>query len=136
MWIFVNMIMINVWLFNKKLNKSVKLPFSVLKVSLIWREFCTNTKLERVQLSLFHTFLLLTAWLQLQKSIANSSGKYLRVLFFVSTTRKEPLSTGKFNFKLRNMSFISAPFDSWQISVFELHRSVLVVKLNHFSSKF
>ena len=38
MWIFVNMIRINVWLLNKKLNKSVKLPFSVLKVSLIWRE--------------------------------------------------------------------------------------------------
>ena len=30
MRIFVNIIMINVWLLNKKLNKSVKLPFSVL----------------------------------------------------------------------------------------------------------
>ena len=40
MWIFVNMFMeINVWLLNKKPNKSVKLPFSVLKVSRVSREF-------------------------------------------------------------------------------------------------
>ena len=53
-------------------------------------------------------------------------------IFFVSTTRKEPLSRGKFNFKLRNLSCISALFDYWQISFLELRRSVLVVKLNHF----
>ena len=67
MWIFVNMIMeINVWILNKKPNKSVKLPFRVSWKSHVYRgSFITNTKLERVQLSFFYI-----DWLQLQKSIA------------------------------------------------------------------
>ena len=93
--------------------------------------FITNTKLERVQLSFFYI-----DWLQLQKSIAkfNFSGKCLRLFIFLSVPRGREGRKGQFNFKLRNLSFISALFDSWQISVFELHRSVLVFKLNYFSS--
>ena len=79
MWIFFNMIMeINVWSLNKKPNKSVKLPFSVLKVS----------RVSCVQLSFFYM-----DWLQLQKSIAkfNFSVRCLRLLIFMSVPRGRSL---------------------------------------------
>ena len=62
MWIFVNMIMeIDVWLVNKKQVSHIPAALWCLKsFTYIEGVFITNSKLKRVHLSLFLTFLLLT----------------------------------------------------------------------------
>ena len=133
MWIFINMIMeINVWLLNKKPNKSVKLHFQSLE---------SLTCIEGVLLPILNlnainrpSFILTDFSFKNPSPNLIFSQVFKTSYIFVITTQKESLSRGQFNFKLLNLSFILALFDSRQISVFELHRSVLVFKLNYFSS--
>ena len=133
MWIFINMIMeINVWLLNKKPNKSVKLHFQCLE---------SLTCIEGVLLPILNlnaincpSFILTDFSFKNPSPSLIFSQVFKTSYIFVITTQKESLSRGQFNFKLLNLSFILALFDSRQISVFELHRSVLVFKLNYFSS--
>ena len=66
-------------------------------------------------------------WLTLASKINRQvqfSGKCQDSLFFCQYHRGGRSLSVEAILKLRNLSFISALFDSWQISVFKLHRSI------------
>ena len=125
MWIFVNMIMeIDVWLVIKNRSVIYRRPSSVSKVSRISREsLWPILNLNAFIVLIWHIFVI--DWHLLQKSIVKFkfSGKCSRLFIFLSVPGGRILSVEPI-LKLRNFSFISALFDSWQISFYELQRSV------------
>ena len=104
-------------------------------LSLLLHITSINTKLKRVQLSLFYIYLVLTDfsfWNQSPSLIIQVSVKTL--YFSYSTRRKESFSTAQ----LRNLTFVSALFlDKFPSLIMMSYRDPsLVVKLNYFSFYF